>query len=324
MCVLLAACSQLLHYLKHGKRSTKVLVDYAVEMMGHDSDAPVPKRVTNWIARCHAEYLGSPNAGKDAKSRYRRCGLQGRPPHRELDYALLNWWADHRAAVRSRINTHTLLLQARRLCKVIINICHKQGQDTPNLPEINLGWVRHWCERFHVSLKKNSVRYQVSHSKVKRRCKRAWLTCFKVRHACELLYGAERRKMFLPPGPYLHVTDQKPARFNESESAGLGSLDWAGVSDTPLKSDISGGKSRYSADTHMCNDPLFDPPLEQCFKLKTDLKIKALIIPAGVRMAVVHSDSGSYDTELMLKYIRRWIPEWTEERRMQRDIRTSV
>ena len=122
----------------------------------------------------------------------------------------------------------------------------------------------------------------------------------------------------------MHVTDQKPARFNESESSGLGSLDWASVNDTPLKSDIAGGKSRYSADTHMSNDPLFESPLEQCFKLKTDRKVKNLIIPAGVRMSVVHSESGSYDQELFLKYLRRWIPEWTEERRKQRDIRIRI
>ena len=293
-------------------------------MMGYDRNVPVPKKVTNWISRCEVEYLGHPNLDQHAKDRKRRLGMQGRQPAATLDYALLNWWADHRKAVKSRMSTKTLERQARRLKQVIINICQRNGEDTPKLPDITLAWVRNWCSRFHVSLKKNSVRYQVAYSKVKRRCKRAWLTTFKVRYACELLYGAERQKMFLPPGPYMHVTDQKPARFNESESAGLGSLDWAGVSDTPLKTDIAGGKSRYSADTHMSNDPMFEPPLEHCFKLKTDRVIKTLFVPAGVRMSVVNSASGSYDAELFLAYLRRWIPLWSDERRKQRDFRIRV
>jgi len=105
--------------------------------------------------------------------------------------------------------------------------------------------------------------------KVKRRTRRCWLNSCRVRCARKLLYGPTRRALSMPEQPHLHVSDQKPLHFNESESAGKGTLDWKGIPCKPLKSDVAGSRSRLSPSTHMQNDPFSEPPIECTFKLKT-------------------------------------------------------
>ena len=128
------------------------------------------------------------------------------------------------------------------------------------------------------------------------------------------MYGADRLKKSLPDQPYLHVSDQKPMHFNEAESKGKGTLDWKGIPCKPLKSDVAGSRARLSPNTHMQNDPWSQPPIECTFKLKTARCLNALVIPPHVNMSLQHSESGSYDADGILRYLRRWAKPWTEER----------
>jgi hypothetical protein len=60
------------------------------------------------------------------------------------------------------------------------------------------------------------------------------------------------------------------------------------------------------------------------FKLKTDRCMKGLVVPKQVMMSFAHSESGSYDLERFLEYMRRWLPEMDEERTREADYRILV
>ena len=60
------------------------------------------------------------------------------------------------------------------------------------------------------------------------------------------------------------------------------------------------------------------------FKLKTDRALKGLVVPKGVLMSFANSESGSYDLEAFLAYLRRWLPEMDEERTAEADYRILV
>jgi len=296
------------------------LHDFAVEELGYDPDS-VTKKVKQKIYRCGRDVLARNNPGAQAKHRRRRLGAQGRPTSATFEFSLLEWWADYRDAVSSRLDTGAIVRAGLAIQKKVRDYCEKNEYETPWMPKMTKAWVREWCRRHHISLKKGTVRYKVSFDKVKRRTKRCWLNSCRVRYACTLLYGPTRQALGLPAQPYMHVSDQKPLHYNESESAGKGTLDWKGIPCKPLKSDVTGSRARLSPNTHMQNDPFSQPPIECTFKLKTGRCLKALCIPPGVNMSLQYSESGSYDAEKILAYLRRWTEEWTEERARNCDVR---
>jgi hypothetical protein len=117
------------------------------------------------------------------------------------------------------------------------------------------------------------------------------------------------------------MVDQKPWHENQSESSGRGTLCWKGMPRVGLKSNVAASRSRTSISNMATDDPDFEPFVEQCFKLGTDRCVKALRVPEGVRMSLTHSESGSYDAETFMNYLRRWLPLWTAERAADADYR---
>ena len=126
--------------------------------------------------------------------------------------------------------------------------------------------------------------------------------------------------MFIHVAIYLSA-DQKPIHENEAESSGRGTLCWKGMPAVPVKSNVAASRSRSSILNSGSDDAAFEPFVELLFKLRTNRTIKLLAIPDGVKMSLSQSDSGSYNEEAFLDYLRRWLPEWTEERAKQFDYR---
>ena len=320
-CVMCSSCS---HGANNpGSDSQSCLHDFAVMYMKYDPD-DVTKSIKQMIYRASKEVQTYNSAGSNAHRRQRRLGLQGHPTSPNLELGLLEWWADHRDAVSTRLWTRDLVRSGLAIRTRIINMCERMSRETPVLPKVTQGWVRSFCKRHHISLKQGTVRYKVSFAKVKRRTRRCWLNSIRVRYAFQLMYGADRLKKSLPDQPYLHVSDQKPMHFNEAESKGKGTLDWKGIPCKALKSDVAGSRARLSPNTHMQNDPWSQPPIECTFKLKTARCLNALVIPPHVNMSLQHSESGSYDADGILRYLRRWAQPWTEERKKNHDIRNLL
>ena len=199
-----------------GGDSASSLHDFAVLKLGVKAD-DVTKKLKQRIYRAGKDVLAYNSAGAKARDRRRRIGTQGHPTNGSLESGLLEWWADYRDAVSSRLDTASLCRASEVIQKRILAICKRKEIETPKMPRLNLAWVRGFCKRHHISLKKGTVRYKVSFEKVKRRTKRCWLNSIRVRYACILLYGRKRRELSLPEQPYLHVSDQKPLHYNESE-----------------------------------------------------------------------------------------------------------
>lgn len=89
----------------------------------------------------------------------------------------------------------------------------------------------------------------------------------------------------------------------------------------PLKSNVAKSRSRLSLCNQLDDDADWEAPTEVCFKLKTDRVVKGLEISEGARVSLSQSASGSYDEATFLRYLRKWIPEWTPERAADRDYR---
>ena len=125
----------------------------------------------------------------------------------------------------------------------------------------------------------------------------------------------------LPADPYLHIIDQKGIHYNEAESRNAPSLGFVADPYLPLKTNHSQSRARLTVNTHGCNDPSFDEPVEVLYRLKTDRCLKGLRLPENVRMSFAHAEKGSYKQIQLVEYLRRWLPPWTPEREAARDYR---
>jgi hypothetical protein len=117
------------------------------------------------------------------------------------------------------------------------------------------------------------------------------------------------------------MVDQKPIHENQAESSGRGTLCYKGMPDVPIKSNIAKSRSRASISNMATDDPDFDSPVELLFKLMTDRCVKVLRLPEHVRCSLGFSESGSYDCEAFMTYLRKWLPLWTPERAADCDYR---
>ena len=80
-------------------------------------------------------------------------------------------------------------------------------------------------------------------------------------------------------------------------------------------------RTRSSLWTMVSDDPDEIRGVEICFKLKTDRCLNQIVIPPGVPISLNNSKSGSYDLETTLRYMDRWIPQWTDARAAIHDYR---
>ena len=284
--------------------------NFACKYMGHPRGTPLTPKTKSFLYRCKQLATG---AGREKLAGYDRT------PAVELEYALWNWYVDMMQATTSRIWPVTLRNAADTICAKLRKIHADLGKDAPSLPTINPQWIWRFVKKHHIVWRASTVKYKVSRSKLLRRSKRTWLQSNKVRHALELLHGQERAAKRLKT--HCHILDQKPFHLNEQESTGQGTLSWQGMPNVPLKSNVAASRSRMSFNNMASDDPLFQAPLEVCFKLGTNRCLKALRLPGGLAASLRHSASGSYDEDTFMAYLTQWIPVWSDERAADKDYR---
>ena len=118
-----------------GRNTATCLHDFAVEELGYDPDS-VTKKVKQRIYRAGRDVLTHNAPGVRAKARKRRLGTQGRPTSATLESALLDWWADYREAVSSRLDTKSMVRAALVIRTRILDICRRKEIETPTLPQL--------------------------------------------------------------------------------------------------------------------------------------------------------------------------------------------
>ena len=110
--------------------------------------------------------------------------------------------------------------------------------------------------------------------------------------------------------------------MNVVESKNQPSFQFRGGSEEDgLKTNHQQARLRTSLMNELCSDPNWDPPVELCFRAKTNRTLKVLRLPESVRISLNYSTSGSYDYECFMRYLNRWIPQWTPERAAAHDWR---
>ena len=174
-----------------------------------------------------------------------------------------------------------------------------------------------------ISFKKVKRKFKVSRDKLASRTKRTWLNSWSAMLVYKLIHGDERRKQNIQPYPYMSCGDQKGIMLNEAESTNANSMEFAGCDDVGVKTNHGQSRQRASIWTSMSDvpDPSESDPWEICFKLRTDLKLKDLVIPAGLNITLAHSPSGSYNYPTTMQYLQRHVKEWSAEREKTLDFR---
>ena len=75
--------------------------------------------------------------------------------------------------------------------------------------------------------------------------------------------------------------------MNAPESKDVATWDIKGTfAGMGVKTNNQQAKVRVSAFTESNNDPLCEPPIELCFKLKTDRCLQGLRLPEGLKMSL--------------------------------------
>ena len=202
--------------------------------------------------------------------------------------------------------------------------CRAMHTAPPRFPVIDSRWLRSWKEEHGVSFKEPTKKIKVSRGKMLARTRVTTLNAYIARYVFQQLYGKERAAMGLRPEPIMISCDQKGVHYNESESKICGTLDLIGDEPVELKTNHGQSRSRLSLMTMVSyNDPMEEPPIEMLFKLKTNRRLVGLALPDHVRMSLQHSPSGSYREEHVLRYLQRWLPDWSADREKRRDYRIN-
>ena len=217
-----------------------------------------------------------------------------------------------------------MLAVAQKLAEVIRKRHIAAHRAPPRLPVLNAKWLYNWRRQYGVSSKHPCRKFKVSRAKAKMRCSVTTLNMCRVRFAFKLLYGAARLRMGLPAEPAVCSCDQKGLHYNESESKNCVTLALTGDDVVELKTNHAQSRSRMSLFTQVSTDPLEPPPVELLFKLRTGRVLRGLTLPPGIRVSVSHSASGSYAEEQVLLYLRRWLPDWSQEREQKHDYRVIL
>ena len=255
-------------------------------------------------------------------------GNQGRPlACPELHHLLFQWFVDYRKVVKGRLWPRTVLKEAIRIKEKLKQWYRDNAKVLPLMPPLDLGkrgkrWLRRWKKSHDITFKKCARKFKVSNDKLRRRTKTTWLNSWSAMLIFNLLFGEERAKKGKSRWPYQHTRDQKGIMINEAESKSQPTLATIGkYIDTGIKTDYGQSRDRLSLWTEVSNDPAYDPPLELCFKVKTDRTLKDLVVPPDVTMTLEHSKSGSYNYPTSMRYLNRHIPVWTAERAEDHDYR---
>jgi len=293
----------------------------------------VPKKDKQFLHRCRILALavndgtivssGRANKVADLGGRVKRevrCrfrGRQGRPVVAEfLDEAVWDWFVMMRSAVVARIPPKLVLMKAKAFAAEAVSEMQRANKWVL-LPSLDKHWLHRWKLRHGVSLRKPNERYKVSRRVLKERLRAMWLTTVRIRALA--LYALKRPELVCVG------FDQKGLHMNEAGSKNVGSLEIRGVESVRLKECHAATRQRLTLMTSVTSCPAeargSEMPLEILFKGKSNKVLKDIELPPGVRASLAYGPKGSYRVEHVLRFLRRWLLPWTEDRALANDYR---
>ncbi len=139
--------------------------------------------------------------------------------------------------------------------------------------------MQRWKWEYGISLRKPTVKYKCSKSKLLGRLRAMWLTTVRLRALAEALLGHDL---------ICWGFDQKPLHMNEMGSKNTGTLHLMGA-EVRLKENHAATRQRFSLMTSVTSSAEEalaggGPPLEVCFLGKTRKVIQGITLPSGLKM----------------------------------------
>ena len=250
-----------------------------------------------------------------ADVRRRRLRLQGRTfKCPGLRQRLYDWFIDVRSCY-AKISPGTVKRQALTLANAILKECRKNGEFV-SIPRITYPWVRGWRREYQISLRKPNAKYKVSRATLLARLTVMWRTNVRLRWLAKITLNRNL-------GAW--GCDQKPIYMNEGGHKNQPTLHLAGAGDVLLKSCVAQTRQRISLMTTVSSlaqeARASTLPVELCFKGKTGRTLKKLPKNFGGNVYFQYSPKGSYRAEHVVRFLRKALPAWTEERARTNDWR---
>ena len=242
-------------------------------------------------------------------------------PHKAptLRENLFQWFCSIRGSVKGRLPLSALRFQAERLRTLYIATAAKLLRPV-NVPKITPKWLQEFRQEKYISLRLPNKRWKLPRHVFLERNQITWLNNIKLRHWIHLATGQEPE--------CIDNVDQKPFHVNESGSKYQKTLAFKGGV-VELVELHSATRERWTANTYGTSDEAramaCDVWLEMLMKGGTEVLRKLEEGLGQLRgggslgklqgVSVATSPSGSYDTNDILAYLRRALPEWGPGRR---------
>ena len=233
---------------------------------------------------------------------------------RDVGYVLYQWFVDTRRRISGRLRSRLLLGQARSILGVMV-VHNAANGLLPDVPVIDRAWLMRWRFNYGVSLKKPSKRFKVKRSVLKARLLIFWSNVLVVRWFLWKRFGID---------PKQEQYDQKGVHMNEAGSKNVPTYEMPGRVDIPLKENHHQTRERVSWMTGCFSNLLKARrriPFQTMFKAQGKRILKDLTVTDEGRYSLQTSPSGSYRAEHVMGFLRRHLPEWTDEREKEKDWR---
>ena len=238
-----------------------------------------------------------------------KCGLI-----REM---LWDWFVDIRRSLATTISPKFLLMKAREIAGTLLREQRELGAFEP-MPCLDKHWLLRFKRDKGIVFRKPNCRYKCSKAMLLKRLRAMWLNLFRVRRVAERFLKKDLSTA-------IYGIDEKPIHFNESGSKAVRTLEIAGAPAVRLKQNHAATRERVSVMTMVTSSRLDASaarlPVELVFKAKSYKRTQKLVLPGDVRMSVQWALKGSYRSEHIVRYLKKWLPPWTPEREASADYR---
>jgi hypothetical protein len=187
------------------------------------------------------------------------------------------------------------------------------------MPKLDSGWLLRFKRDKGIVLRRPNMRYKCSRPVLLARMKSMWSNIFRIRRLSERLFGQDLATA-------IYGIDEKPLHFNESGSKAKATLELQGAPSVKLKENHSATRERVSIMTTVSSNPTAASqprrlPIEALFKAKSEKRTRKLEVPKDLNMSVQWAVKGAYRQEHIIKFLARWLDEWTPARAAAHDYR---
>jgi hypothetical protein len=248
----------------------------------------------------------------------RARGKQGKYKCPLLREMLYDWFVDVRASVATRISPKFMLQKAKYFADMIVQ-SQKATGSYEDMPKVDSGWLLRFKRDKGIILRRPNMRFKCSRPVLLARLKAMWLNIIRARRLSERLFNRDLATS-------IYGIDEKPLHFNESGSKAMATLELQGAPSVRLKENHSATRERVSVMTTVssCPKAASQPrklPIEVLFKAKSEKRTRNLKKPEDINMSLQWAAKGSYRQEHIIKFLARWLDEWTPAREAAHDYR---